>query len=104
LEALDPETAITGHGVPMYGDELRAGLRVLARDFDTLAIPPRGRYVRRPAITDVHGVVAVPPEVADPWANLAIGFGAGLVTGLTIAAVASRRREQRRLWRTVDSY
>lgn len=45
LEALQPAIAITGHGVPMAGDELREGLRVLARDFDLMAVPEHGRYI-----------------------------------------------------------
>ncbi len=34
LAALEPESAITGHGLPMYGDELIEGLHQLANDFD----------------------------------------------------------------------
>jgi glyoxylase-like metal-dependent hydrolase (beta-lactamase superfamily II) len=45
LESLKPMVAVTGHGVPMFGDELQDGLARLARDFDTLAIPEHGRYV-----------------------------------------------------------
>lgn len=45
LEALQPAYAITGHGVPMAGEELRQGLKLLARDFDQLAVPDHGRYI-----------------------------------------------------------
>jgi len=45
LEALKPELAITGHGAPMFGDELTNGLTALAGDFDRIAIPEYGRYV-----------------------------------------------------------
>ncbi len=34
LAGLEPESAITGHGLPMYGDELIEGLHQLANDFD----------------------------------------------------------------------
>lgn len=47
LEALKPLTAITGHGKPMGGEELRLGLSGLVRDFDKIAIPMHGRYVHR---------------------------------------------------------
>ncbi|TNJ63873.1 MBL fold metallo-hydrolase [Paenibacillus hemerocallicola] len=47
LEALDPLVAVTGHGVPMYGVELIEGLRILAQDFDRLAIPEHGKYIDR---------------------------------------------------------
>lgn len=39
LEALKPEAAITGHGVPMFGEQLHQGLARLAQDFDQMAIP-----------------------------------------------------------------
>jgi glyoxylase-like metal-dependent hydrolase (beta-lactamase superfamily II) len=47
LETLRPEAAITGHGVPMFGAELREGLATLARDFDRMAVPEHGRYVHQ---------------------------------------------------------
>lgn len=45
LAALQPETAVTGHGVPVSGPELSRGLERLVRDFDKVAIPDYGRYV-----------------------------------------------------------
>lgn len=45
LEALNPSLAVTGHGVPMSGEELAVSLKRLARDFDELAVPEQGRYV-----------------------------------------------------------
>ncbi len=45
LEALHPETAITGHGQPMSGAELEKSLRWLADNFDEIAVPENGRYV-----------------------------------------------------------
>ncbi|MGZ7444223.1 MBL fold metallo-hydrolase [Paenibacillus sp. TH7-28] len=45
LAALSPETAVTGHGQPLGGEALRAGLRRLAERFEELAVPERGRYV-----------------------------------------------------------
>jgi hypothetical protein len=49
LAELQPELVITGHGVPMQGQEMRAALDRLAREFDRVAVPNKGRYVRRPA-------------------------------------------------------
>ena len=49
LAALEPRVAITGHGQPLQGPELQRGLVALARDFDTVAVPPAGRYVEHPA-------------------------------------------------------
>jgi glyoxylase-like metal-dependent hydrolase (beta-lactamase superfamily II) len=89
LAALRPEIAVTGHGRPMSGDELRRGLELLARDFDRVAIPARGRYVGRPAEYDAGGVVAVPPAPAGGRMLLAL---AGL--GIAGAAwLALRQRE-----------
>lgn len=45
LESLKPFTAITGHGVPVSGEELRDGLALLSTDFEKLAIPDHGRYL-----------------------------------------------------------
>jgi len=49
LSALEPEVAITGHGLPVRGAAFRAALEVLARDFDRVAVPERGKYVLHPA-------------------------------------------------------
>lgn len=46
LAALKPSVAYTGHGMPMYGEDLTTGLDMLARDFDQIAIPEHGRYVQ----------------------------------------------------------
>ncbi|MDR0140086.1 MBL fold metallo-hydrolase [Metabacillus idriensis] len=46
LEALKPSTAITGHGMPMSGEELRKGLAELSRDFEKLAMPDHGKYLQ----------------------------------------------------------
>lgn len=45
LASLRPEVAITGHGHPMRGAELRRQLRELAADFAALAIPSQGLYI-----------------------------------------------------------
>ncbi|EZP77514.1 beta-lactamase [Parageobacillus genomosp. 1] len=45
LAALQPEAAITGHGVPVSGEKLREGLAKLASEFDRIAVPDYGKYV-----------------------------------------------------------
>lgn len=47
LEQLNPSVAITGHGVPMSGEELTNGLKRLADHFEQIAIPDYGKYVDR---------------------------------------------------------
>lgn len=43
--SLNPKVAITGHGTPMEGDDLSAGLEKLVKDFDRIAVPDYGKYV-----------------------------------------------------------
>jgi glyoxylase-like metal-dependent hydrolase (beta-lactamase superfamily II) len=62
LAALDPEIVGTGHGVPMYGQEMRNSLHRLARRFDELALPSSGRYISEPAVADETGVLYIPPS------------------------------------------
>ncbi len=94
LAALAPQLAVTGHGLPMRGDALADGLRALARDFDRVARPAYGRYVREPARADESGVTYLPPPVPDatPWALL----GAAALAGLLVATVRRDERAPRR--------
>lgn len=45
LAALQPAIAATGHGTPMRGADLTAGLEELLLHFDEIAVPDRGKYV-----------------------------------------------------------
>jgi glyoxylase-like metal-dependent hydrolase (beta-lactamase superfamily II) len=45
LAALEPELVITGHGPALHGSKMREALHTLARDFDRIAVPEKGRYV-----------------------------------------------------------
>ncbi|MBM7607808.1 glyoxylase-like metal-dependent hydrolase (beta-lactamase superfamily II) [Lysinibacillus composti] len=44
LQSLNPSIAITGHGIPMLGEELTENLTKLANEFEKIAIPDYGRY------------------------------------------------------------
>ncbi len=92
LSALNPETAATGHGVPMTGEPLRAGLRNLLRDFDQVAYPEHGRYAHQPAIADATGVISVPPEKPGISPKLAICVAAGILGGIALGRMIGRRR------------
>jgi hypothetical protein len=59
LAALEPELVISGHGPAMQGPEMRAALHLLARDFERIAVPDDGKYVRDPAL--VGTIDAYPP-------------------------------------------
>jgi glyoxylase-like metal-dependent hydrolase (beta-lactamase superfamily II) len=45
LAELEPQLVVTGHGPAMHGPEMTGALRVLARDFNEIAVPKHGRYV-----------------------------------------------------------
>lgn len=61
LAALEPERAITGHGRPLGGPALRAGLHRLAGQFDGVAVPKRSRYRDAPARAE-DGTAYTPPR------------------------------------------
>ncbi len=44
LEALNPEIAVTGHGIPMTGEDLRENLSYLTTNFKEIAMPQNSRY------------------------------------------------------------
>ena len=89
LAELEPALAATGHGVPMKGEAMLRGLRALARDFDRLAKPAKGRYVDRPAVTDERGVVDLPPARKDPFPMVVAGVAAA---ALGMFLMSRRRR------------
>jgi glyoxylase-like metal-dependent hydrolase (beta-lactamase superfamily II) len=45
LNSLHPNLVIPGHGNAMEGSALEDGLKLLAKDFDTMAIPDHGKYL-----------------------------------------------------------
>jgi glyoxylase-like metal-dependent hydrolase (beta-lactamase superfamily II) len=92
LAALDPEVAVTGHGIPMRGVRLTRELRDLADHFRSRAMPIRGRYVREPAVADRSGVVYVPPAVPDPVGRAVAGVAVVAVAAIALGAVRRRSR------------
>ncbi len=91
IAELEPEIAATGHGVPVSGAELRDGLAELIENWETMALPKRGRYLRQPAVMNEDGVVSVPPRVFDPVTTIFAAAAVVAVAGL--AASAMRRRD-----------
>jgi glyoxylase-like metal-dependent hydrolase (beta-lactamase superfamily II) len=90
LAALEPLRVITGHGPPLQGEEMLAGLHRLARDFERMAVPAMGRYVGRPALADELGVIAVPPAPVDRWPRIALVVGLGLLASAAVKRKASQ--------------
>ena len=95
LAQLEPTVAATGHGVPMRGERSLYELKTLAENFDRLAVPERGRYVRQPAVADGTGVVFVPPPVPNPFSKVVGGVFAVAATAVVINQF--RRQRRRRL-------
>jgi glyoxylase-like metal-dependent hydrolase (beta-lactamase superfamily II) len=78
LAELEPLQVATGHGPPLQGTEMLADLKELARDFDRLAVPSRGRYVGRPG--------------TDPLPRILLGIGVGLLVGAVLRSGSHRSR------------
>jgi glyoxylase-like metal-dependent hydrolase (beta-lactamase superfamily II) len=91
LARLEPETAATGHGLPMHGEEMRRQLETLARDFDKVAVPSHGRYKHDSAVTNDDGVVSVPPPVFDRQMPAFLA-GAGAVMAIAALVMRGGRR------------
>lgn len=91
LEQLRPNVAATGHGLPLGGETMRRQLHDLVWNWDRVAVPPQGRYVGRPAVTNERGVVSVPPPVFDPQLLTVAGLGMAAVVG-TVVLQGLRRR------------
>lgn len=93
LTELKPQVGASGHGVPMYGEELTLGLQHLTLHFDQLAVPKTGRYVEEPAIMDATGVVSVPPPVVDTMTTTLVSVGLAALAGTALMlALKSRNR------------
>jgi glyoxylase-like metal-dependent hydrolase (beta-lactamase superfamily II) len=60
LAELNPLALGAGHGVSVRGLALKSGLNQLVNHFENRSIPSRGRYVKKPAITDENGIVMMP--------------------------------------------
>lgn len=85
LAQLRPSVAATGHGVPMRGEAMRRQLNHLANDFERVAVPSDGRYVRHPAVADETGVRYVPPPRLDPLLVAGAALGAAAVAGWVLS-------------------
>lgn len=75
LRDLDPTIAATGHGNPMSGNSLKHGLNHLVANFEEIAVPSFGRYVKERAIISRSGQQFIPPVKINPFAIASlIGF------------------------------
>jgi len=90
LAGLRPMAIGAGHGEPMFGPAVAAGLADLARDFPR----PRGRYASDPARADETGVVFVPPPADDPAPKIAVAAGLAAVALGAVMALSRRDKER----------
>ncbi|WP_051359702.1 MBL fold metallo-hydrolase [Adhaeribacter aquaticus] len=93
LMLLRPKVAATGHGLPMYGEEMLHELEQLFHEFDERALPKQGRYVNQPAEADETGVTIIPPKVADPFPKIMAGVGVLTLVGLVALAIKRRKNQ-----------
>lgn len=92
LASLVPNAAITGHGLPMYGEQLCSQLEELIANWHDGVLPAHGRYIYQPAIANGSGTIAVPPPVFNRELVKVAGVACAAFAGLMILRGASRRR------------
>jgi glyoxylase-like metal-dependent hydrolase (beta-lactamase superfamily II) len=80
LRDLQPAIAATGHGKPMEGAALTRGLDHLAANFDEVAVPSYGRYVKEPAVMNRAGMQFIPSAKISPVIALSFLGLLGLIT------------------------
>jgi glyoxylase-like metal-dependent hydrolase (beta-lactamase superfamily II) len=91
LAELRPRAVAAGHGRPARGPKVAVDLAAFAQIFTP---PKRGRYVDRPARSNEHGLVEVPPPARDPLPKqiLVAGLAAGALFALAQGLRARSRQ------------
>lgn len=85
LAELNPAVVGSGHGLPMSGEELTTQLNELAEQFEQLAVPKSGRYVREPAAANENGIISYPaPEPTTTGSKLSIVLGVAALGGVAL--------------------
>jgi glyoxylase-like metal-dependent hydrolase (beta-lactamase superfamily II) len=90
---LNPQVAATGHGYPMYGEELINSLRKLVDNFEDEAVPTYGRYVKEPARANKNGVQYIPERVNNPELLAAVAV-IGAIAAFAIVWKLSRPKKK----------
>lgn len=92
LAALRPQLALAGHGLPMRDPPLSRDLDHLARAFAEESIPPQGRYVDHPAVTNARGIISLPPKPFDVFSTVALTMLGIFAAGAIVYAASPRVR------------
>jgi len=95
LLLLQPEVAATGHGMPMYGNELLRQLLYLYEHFDEVGIPNHGRYVKEAAVQDANGILYVPPMTPEDNYKKWIYITSAALFAASILLITTRKRKKR---------
>lgn len=93
LSQLKPKAAATGHGYPMYGEQLTTALRNLWENFEEEAVPTYGRYVKEPARANKNGVQYIPKRVLNPEIITSVAV-IGLVAACAVVWRLTRKNER----------
>lgn len=94
LRALNPEIVATGHGKPMYGEQMRKELQNLQEHFYEKVVPHRGRYVNEPAVVDANGVLYIPSRNHNPYVKWFIVGGLIVLTTTALLIIANKQYKQ----------
>ncbi len=73
---------------------MKKGLHILQEKFGYLPIPEKGRYVNDPAVTDVNGVLYVPPKQERNYLPLII-TGVGIIAVITAIFLLKKQKTKR---------
>lgn len=79
IAELEPRIVASGHGPVMRGREVQVAMQDLADNFEEVAVPKSGRYVRFPAVADECGIKYIPSYKKNPIVNVAVGIAAALI-------------------------
>ncbi len=90
LAGLRPNVVGCGHGNPITKGNVAAQFAGFAANFST---PSKGRYVRRPAITDERGIVRLPPPAPDPLPKVVAAVGVVALTGAAVMYTMRRNKQ-----------
>ena len=85
-----PGATMTTHEKVRVAQELEA----LASNFDDLAMPARGRYVKEPAVMDAGGIVTLPPSVGGPLPRFLAAATLIAAAGVAVSAMRHRKSDR----------
>lgn len=92
ISELSPEIVATGHGKPMYGEDMQQQLHSLDKYFYEEFMPHHGRYVYEAAKADANGVTYVPPPAHNPYTKWFIISAAAVIAATTVLLLNKQKK------------